>query len=85
MRFQLLVHQPGRQDCPSQLPFGQQNKSRDLQGLGKVDIEEKITVPSPVGNVMEAFSSPGARAGAAVAGGAVELLFHLNFSLHGAH
>ena len=93
MHFQPLVHQPGRQDCLSQLSFGQQRKSRDLQGLGKLDIGEKI-MPSPAGNVMEAFSSRGAQAGvgllaqpwqAAVAGGTEELLFHLNFSLQGAH
>lgn len=59
MRFQVLAHQLGRQDCVSQLSFGQQRKSRDLQGLGELDIRKK-TIPSPAGNVMEALSSQGA-------------------------
>ena len=96
MHFQPLVHQPGGQNCLSQLSVGRERKSRDLQSLGKLDIRGKklsqalqVTTwkdfPAEEPRSAGRSSSPGPAQQAAVVEDTGELLFHLNFSLQGAH
>lgn len=56
MRFQLLVHQ-----AELSLSFiWATEKIQEFAGLGEAGQQGKKTLPSPTGNVMEAFSSRGA-------------------------